>query len=73
MTLKTITGDSPTLRWTKSSYSSNDGPQCVEVAATTGAVHVRDSKDVTRPGFAVSPAGWAVFTAYAASREATRR
>lgn len=71
MTLKTVTRDSPTLQWTKSSYSSNDGPQCIEVAAATDAVHVRDSKDVARPGFTVSPAGWTAFTAYA-SRQGTR-
>ncbi|EST36184.1 hypothetical protein N566_16650 [Streptomycetaceae bacterium MP113-05] len=71
MTLKIVTRDSPSLRWTKSSYSSNDGPQCIEVAAATDAVHVRDSKDVARRGFAVSPAGWTAFTAYAA-RQGTR-
>lgn len=72
MTLRTATGDRPTLRWKKSSYSSNDGPECVEVAAATGAVQVRDSKDVTRPGLAVSPAGWTAFTAFAARHDATR-
>jgi hypothetical protein len=35
------------LEWVKSSYSGNDGPQCVEVAIApaTPAVHVRDSKN----------------------------
>lgn len=72
MTLKTTNGDASTLEWTKSSYSSNDGPECVEVAAAPGAVHVRDSKDVTRPGFAVSPAGWTAFAAYTAHQAAAR-
>ncbi|THA26541.1 DUF397 domain-containing protein [Streptomyces sp. RKND-216] len=66
MTLRTSIGDGSALRWTKSSYSSNDGPECIEVAAATDAVHVRDSKDVARPGFIVSPAGWTAFTVYAA-------
>jgi hypothetical protein len=65
-------GEGTTLEWRKSSYSSNDGPDCVEVAAATSAVHVRDSKDVTRPGFAVSPAGWTAFATYAAHQTAVR-
>lgn len=32
MTLKPSTGDSTTLEWFKSSYSTDDGPDCVEVA-----------------------------------------
>ncbi|MEV0412024.1 DUF397 domain-containing protein [Streptomyces sp. NPDC050448] len=40
---------------------------CVEVAACASAVHVRDSKDVTRPAFTVAPTAWAAFTAYARS------
>ncbi|WP_250290032.1 DUF397 domain-containing protein [Streptomyces atroolivaceus] len=52
--------------WSKSSYSSNEGGECVEVATTDHAVLVRDSKDVTRPHLAVSPARWARFVRYAA-------
>jgi hypothetical protein len=70
MTLKAGSDDTSSLKWTKSSYSSNDGPQCVEVAAAHSIVHVRDSKDVTRPGFTVSPAGWAAFAAHAANHRA---
>ncbi|MFE9093617.1 DUF397 domain-containing protein [Streptomyces sp. NPDC007264] len=47
------------LAWFKSSYSSGEGGECVEVAAAPGTVHVRDSK---RPGDAmvtVSPQAWA--------------
>uniref|UniRef100_A0AAU3H3G9 DUF397 domain-containing protein n=1 Tax=Streptomyces sp. NBC_01401 TaxID=2903854 RepID=A0AAU3H3G9_9ACTN len=54
------------LSWSKSSYSSNEGGECVEVAATGQAVLVRDSKDVTRPPLTVSPARWALFARYAA-------
>ncbi|MCT7351025.1 DUF397 domain-containing protein [Streptomyces sp. 15-116A] len=54
------------LDWFKSSYSSAQGDDCVEVAVTEGAVHVRDSKDVTRPDFAVGRDGWARFVGFAA-------
>ena len=49
------------LRWIKSSYSSNDGPQCVEVAAALESVQVRDSKDITVPHLTISPTAWAHF------------
>ncbi|MEU1278092.1 DUF397 domain-containing protein [Streptomyces sp. NPDC005805] len=49
------------LVWVKSSYSGSDGGDCVEVAVTPGAVHVRDSKDTARRGLAVSPDSWACF------------
>ena len=45
------------LDWFKSSYSSAQGDSCIEVAVTEQAVHVRDSKDVTRPDFAVGRDG----------------
>ena len=39
------------LAWFKSSYSGSEGDSCVEVAFAERAVHVRDSKDVSRsPG-----------------------
>jgi hypothetical protein len=53
------------LAWFKSSYSGTQGDSCVEVAVTEQAVHVRDSKDVTRPHFAVSRESWARFVRYA--------
>ncbi|QDI71360.1 DUF397 domain-containing protein [Streptomyces calvus] len=54
------------LAWFKSSYSGSSGDDCVEVAVTEQAVHVRDSKDVTRPDFAVGRDGWARFVGFAA-------
>ncbi|WP_431783045.1 DUF397 domain-containing protein [Streptomyces chumphonensis] len=53
------------LNWVKSSYSSAQGDDCVEVAVTKAGVHVRDSKDLTRPDFAVSSEGWAQFVRFA--------
>ncbi|MGP3987431.1 DUF397 domain-containing protein [Streptomyces sp. 3N207] len=56
--------------WHKSSYSSEQGGACLEVATCTDAqaIHVRDSKVPTGPALTLSPAAWASFTAYAASR-----
>ncbi|MGW3143274.1 DUF397 domain-containing protein [Streptomyces sp. NPDC001177] len=52
------------LTWVKSSYSSGEGGECVEVAATSGAVHVRDSKDICRPALTMEPAVWIAFVEF---------
>lgn len=57
------------LAWFKSSYSGTAGGECVEVAAMTTAVRVRDSKDRSGPQLAFSPAAWADFVAFAAATE----
>ncbi|MEU6196722.1 DUF397 domain-containing protein [Streptomyces sp. NPDC047061] len=49
------------LAWFKSSYSGAEGGQCVEVAAGTGAVHIRDSKAMAGPVIHVSREAWAGF------------
>lgn len=51
------------IGWRKSSYSGPEGGQCVEVAACPHTVHIRDSKDTTRPALSFAPAAWAAFTA----------
>ncbi|WP_221349187.1 DUF397 domain-containing protein [Streptomyces beigongshangae] len=51
----------PGLAWRKSSYSGAEGGQCVEVAAGTEAVHVRDSKSAAGPVIRVSHEAWAGF------------
>lgn len=57
------------LTWFKSTYSdSSDGSECVEVASTPGAVHIRDSKNVQGPRLGISPTAWASFVAYASER-----
>ncbi|MEW1600123.1 DUF397 domain-containing protein [Streptomyces sp. NPDC093808] len=53
------------LAWFKSTYSGSSGDDCVEVAINEQAVHVRDSKDVTRPAFAVGRKGWGQFVRFA--------
>ncbi|MFJ5271797.1 DUF397 domain-containing protein [Streptomyces sp. NPDC088358] len=54
------------LVWFKSSFSGSQGDDCVEVALTEQAVCVRDSKDVTRPHFAVGREEWSRFVGFAA-------
>ncbi|MFJ8979608.1 DUF397 domain-containing protein [Streptomyces sp. NPDC102282] len=54
--------------WRKSSYSGSDGGNCLEVAAHPSAIHIRDSKNPDGPTFAVAPAAWSSFAAYAAGR-----
>lgn len=49
--------------WFKSSYSSEQGGACLEVAASAAHVLVRDSKDPEAGALAHSPAAWAAFTA----------
>ncbi|MGW5372824.1 DUF397 domain-containing protein [Streptomyces sp. NPDC004009] len=66
MIRKTSAEDGFELRWVKSSYSdSSNSNECVEVATTLGAVHVRDSKNVRGPQLAVTRTTWADFLAYA--------
>ncbi|WP_328427030.1 DUF397 domain-containing protein [Streptomyces sp. NBC_00443] len=53
------------LEWFKSSYSSNDGPECVEVAISPAhapvGVHVRDSKNKDGARLAFEASSWAEF------------
>ncbi|KUF17660.1 DUF397 domain-containing protein [Streptomyces silvensis] len=54
------------MAWRKSSYSSNGSEgDCVEVAHTPGAVHVRDSKVPGSPRLALGTTAWADFVTYA--------
>ncbi len=54
------------LTWFKSSYSGNEGGECVEVATTADTVLVRDSKDRQGPHLSFTREAWANFTAFAA-------
>ncbi|MFE1749605.1 DUF397 domain-containing protein [Streptomyces anandii] len=67
MIRKAPAGDASEPAWFKSSYSDgNEGDSCVEVAATPGAIHVRDSKyRATGPRLALAPEAWADFVAFA--------
>ncbi|CAL9527850.1 hypothetical protein SUDANB176_03988 [Streptomyces sp. enrichment culture] len=48
------------LKWYKSSYSDDEGGDCVEVAMN-GVVHIRDSKNPAGPELHVTAPAWAVF------------
>ncbi|WP_443076757.1 DUF397 domain-containing protein [Streptomyces sp. TRM 70361] len=65
MTSKPSAGDGSALGWVKSSHSTAD---CVEVAATSGTVHVRDSKRTAGPRLTFAPEAWTGFLPYAAGR-----
>ncbi|GIJ75728.1 protein of unknown function [Micromonospora phaseoli] len=55
--------------WRKSTRSSSNGGDCVEVADNLpGVVGVRDSKDPAGPALAFGPAAWRAFVAQVAQR-----
>ncbi|MET9146499.1 DUF397 domain-containing protein [Streptomyces sp. NPDC004042] len=55
----------PELHWFKSSYSDSGEPgDCVEVARTPVAIHVRDSKAPDTARLAVAPSAWTSFLAH---------
>ncbi|MFJ2708303.1 DUF397 domain-containing protein [Streptomyces sp. NPDC087428] len=69
MISETSAGDASLLEWFKSSYSdSSNSNECVEVATTPDAVHVRDSKNLPGPRLAFGEGAWAGFVPYAAGR-----
>ncbi|MEU2226114.1 DUF397 domain-containing protein [Streptomyces sp. NPDC018347] len=53
------------LHWYKSSYSdSSDINDCVEVATTPTAVHIRDSKTPDTARLRVTPPAWTRFVTH---------
>lgn len=51
-----------TLRWYKSSYSSDSGGECLEAAHdTTDTIHLRDSKTPDGPTLTISGEAWSAF------------
>ncbi|GLW48253.1 hypothetical protein Stsp02_39150 [Streptomyces sp. NBRC 14336] len=65
-----MNSDTTGLAWFKSSYSGTQGDDCVEIAIAEQAVHVRDSKDLSRTPFAMSRQGWAPFVKFVAEDSA---
>ncbi|MFE9095886.1 DUF397 domain-containing protein [Streptomyces sp. NPDC007264] len=66
MSVDTRTGQQHSeLAWFKSSYSGTNGGDCVEVATTPAAVHVRDSKRPSAASLTFSAEQWTAFAAYA--------
>ena len=50
------------LSWRKSSYSTSNGGNCIEVAATPHTIAVRDSKNPDDPAITFSQGAWEAFT-----------
>ncbi|MEU1051330.1 DUF397 domain-containing protein [Streptomyces sp. NPDC005876] len=65
MTPTSSDGTGSKLEWIKSSYSSDDGPSCVEMAKASAHILIRDSKDPHRGHLTVAPTTWAAFLPYA--------
>ncbi|MGZ3115239.1 DUF397 domain-containing protein [Streptomyces sp. H62] len=59
------------IQWRKSSYSGDQGGQCLEVAALPhhATVAVRDSKTPAGPVLTLSPATFAAFVGWASTPE----
>ncbi|MCF3119340.1 DUF397 domain-containing protein [Streptomyces arenae] len=51
------------LHWFKSSYSDDEGDNCVEVAARAATLHIRDSKLPASPEITVTAPAWSAFIA----------
>ena len=51
------------ITWRKSSYSGNNGANCVKVGATAPLIAVRDSKDPDGARLAFGREAWEAFAA----------
>ncbi|MFF5841334.1 DUF397 domain-containing protein [Streptomyces massasporeus] len=49
------------ILWRKSSYSGDQGGDCVEVAETSTAIAIRDSKNPAGPILTLDPASFTTF------------
>ncbi|MFE2582038.1 DUF397 domain-containing protein [Streptomyces sp. NPDC059378] len=58
------------IQWRKSSYSSDQGGNCVEVAETSATVAVRDSKNPAGPVLGFRPAVFAEFVVWSGATAA---
>ncbi|MFD3946199.1 DUF397 domain-containing protein [Streptomyces sp. NPDC058579] len=53
--------DLSSVAWRKSSYSNEDGGNCLEVADALPLVPVRDSKNPTGPALLIAAPAWGAF------------
>ncbi|KUN76233.1 DUF397 domain-containing protein [Streptomyces griseoruber] len=56
------------LIWFKSSYSSGEGGECLEVAPSPHTIHIRDSKNPTGGHLTLSSPAWGKFLAFCVRR-----
>lgn len=57
------TPDAGRFTWRKSSHSSGEGGQCVEVGAAPDFIGIRDTKNRARGHLTVGPKTWSMFIA----------
>ncbi|MFD4562124.1 DUF397 domain-containing protein [Streptomyces sp. NPDC058469] len=57
----------PEGAWFKSSYSTGEGGNCVEIANLNTEVGIRDSKNTAGPALAVRTKAWSAFLSLARS------
>ncbi|MGI5375049.1 DUF397 domain-containing protein [Streptomyces sp. CA-251387] len=57
------------IQWRKSSYSSDQGGECVEVAEVVSTVAIRDSKNPAGPILTVGPTTFTAFLDWATAAE----
>ncbi|MGW1616691.1 DUF397 domain-containing protein [Streptomyces sp. NPDC002285] len=58
------------IQWRKSSYSGDQGGQCVEIAATPHTtIAIRDSKNPAGPIVTLDPAAFNAFLGWATAAE----
>ncbi|MEU3097018.1 DUF397 domain-containing protein [Streptomyces sp. NPDC006967] len=68
MSVQHSTAAVPEAAWVRSSYSTGNGGECVEVATASEAVLVRDSKQPAVARLAFGPEAWGGFVRMAAER-----
>jgi hypothetical protein len=59
------TAEAAQLAWFKSSYSGNEGGECLEAAAIPGTIHIRDSKAPAGAHLTFPTPQWTSFVGYA--------
>ncbi len=67
MTGRTHTDENTGLTWRKSSYSGGEQGQCVEIAETPSAIHIRDSKNTGGPSLTLAHSHFTTFVHFATS------
>ena len=50
------------LSWRKSSYSTSNGGDCVEVTSTSNTIAIRDSKNLADTALTITLDAWRSFT-----------
>ncbi|MFE9604462.1 DUF397 domain-containing protein [Streptomyces hokutonensis] len=60
----------PEGAWFKSSHSTGEGGNCVEIANLNTEVGIRDSKNTAGPALAVRIGAWSAFVSLARSHSA---